>query len=145
MKKLFFLTLIVSLSVNTALSQRRQSASVASEPENFQIGSGCSFTASPGQSSSAPASLSASADAKRIMSDISEAISIIRKNHADGGQLDYNQLTKSLVDSALRTLDPHSNYFDSSEYRDLMEEEQSEYSGIGVAINNYERRSRIDT
>lgn len=55
------------------------------------------------------------------------------------------ELTKSAISSMLRTLDPHSSYFDASEYRDLLDEERSEYSGIGSTIVNYKQNGTLET
>lgn len=71
------------------------------------------------------------------MSDLAEAMEIIRRNQIDGGGIDTNDLTKSAITGALRSLDPHSNYFDAPDFRELLEEQQSEYSGIGATIANY--------
>src|SRR5258708_4015046 len=37
----------------------------------------------------------------------------------------------------LRTLDPHSNYFDKEEFEELQTDQRSEYFGIGASIQNY--------
>jgi carboxyl-terminal processing protease len=45
----------------------------------------------------------------------------------------------------LRTLDPHSNYFDSIEYEELLTDQQSEYYGIGATIANYLKDGKYET
>lgn len=45
----------------------------------------------------------------------------------------------------LQTLDPHSNYFDSEEFNELLTGQQSEYFGIGATIVNYQKDGRYDT
>ena len=37
----------------------------------------------------------------------------------------------------LRSLDPHSNYYDRDEYEELKTDQRSEYFGIGASIQNY--------
>ena len=37
----------------------------------------------------------------------------------------------------LRSLDPHSNYYDREEYEELKTDQRSEYFGIGASIQNY--------
>src|SRR6476620_1292258 len=37
----------------------------------------------------------------------------------------------------LRTLDPHSNFYDREEYEELKTDQRSEYFGIGASIQNY--------
>jgi carboxyl-terminal processing protease len=45
----------------------------------------------------------------------------------------------------LHTLDPHSNYFDSAEFENLLTDQQSEYFGIGASIVNYRKNDVYDT
>jgi len=71
---------------------------------------------------------------KRIVGDMSEMMVIIRSNYATGQTLDAGALSKSALESALNSLDPHSNYFDAADYREFLEEQQSEYSGVGAVI-----------
>jgi carboxyl-terminal processing protease len=47
-------------------------------------------------------------------------------------------MTGLAMDGALRSLDPHSNFFSPDEWRDMLEEERSGYTGIGATIANYE-------
>src|SRR5262249_2331490 len=35
----------------------------------------------------------------------------------------------------LRTLDPHSNFFDPRDYKSLMEEQKGSYSGVGMTVS----------
>jgi carboxyl-terminal processing protease len=74
----------------------------------------------------------------RILSDFEEALEIIKSKHV-GGTADTAELTKSAISGMLRSLDPHSNYFDPAEFRDMLDEQNSEYSGIGSTIINYPR------
>ena len=45
----------------------------------------------------------------------------------------------------LRSLDPHSNYYDREEYDELKTDQRSEYFGIGASIQNYLRGDQADT
>ena len=45
----------------------------------------------------------------------------------------------------LRTLDPHSNYFDKEEFDELKTDQRSEYFGIGASIQNYLIGESVDT
>ena len=46
---------------------------------------------------------------------------------------------------ALRSLDPHSNYFDQAEWKDLLDEQRSGYTGIGATIANFDKGGVTDT
>jgi len=45
----------------------------------------------------------------------------------------------------LRTLDPHSNYFDKEEFDEMKTDQRSEYLGIGASIQNYSVGDSVDT
>ena len=118
-----------------------QSVKKLPEAEPFRISGGSSFSASrvspanySGQYPNAPAGIAA---------DVSEALKIIRNNHVAGDKLDYAEVINSSITAMLRTLDPHSNYFDAAEYGEMLTDQRSEYSGIGATIANY-RRGGID-
>lgn len=141
MKKLFVLVSVICVFGAAAYSQAPISQLPEIEP--FKIAPGSSFSASGShpRTSFDPHDTSRS----KIVTDFSEALAIIRKNHVDGRTLDTNEATKSSITAMLRSLDPHSNYMDAAEYRSLLEEQRSEYSGIGATIVNYERNGELDT
>jgi carboxyl-terminal processing protease len=74
-----------------------------------------------------------------------EALGIIRDNYVDGNKLDYNSVFKSTIIGMLRTLDPHSNYYDRKEYEELRTDQRSEYYGIGASIGNQRTADQNDT
>jgi len=45
----------------------------------------------------------------------------------------------------LRSLDPHSNYYDREEFDELKTDQRSEYFGIGASIQSYIRGDQMDT
>lgn len=83
---------------------------------------------------------SGAATTTAIERDVSEALTLIEENYVDGANLNYNETVKSSIIGMLRTLDPHSNYYDRQEFEELRNDQRSEYFGIGASINNW----RID-
>ncbi|MFN2578578.1 MAG: S41 family peptidase, partial [Pyrinomonadaceae bacterium] len=77
--------------------------------------------------------------------DFKEAMGIIRENYIDGNKLDYNNVYKSSMTGMLRTLDPHSSYFDRQEFEELKTDQRSEYFGIGATIQNYSVGDAVET
>lgn len=111
----------------------------------FRIALGRTFSASSVRTAD-PAASSESVEAEsRITTELQEALSIIRQNYVEGSRVDAGGLTRSSIDGMLRSLDPHSNFFDAIEYSQLLEEQQSEYDGIGTFISGYQRGGRFDT
>ncbi len=80
-----------------------------------------------------------------IEKDFEEALRLIQENYVDGRQLDYSQVFKSSILGMLRSLDPHSSYYDREEYEELKTDQRSEYFGIGASIQNYLVRDSVDT
>lgn len=73
-----------------------------------------------------------SAYRQRIAEDFSDAIAVARDNFA--GSLDFNKATKSSITGMLRTLDPHSMYFDRQQWEEFQNDQSSRYYGIGSTI-----------
>lgn len=141
MRKITSFILTVLFIGNTFSSAQTKNVSQIPDSEPFKLERGSSFSAS----TSKPVKPQATTPQANISQDISDALEIIKKNHVNGKNLDYNELIKSSISSMLRTLDPHSNYYDSAEYRDLLDDQQSEYSGIGATIANYKKNGKYET
>lgn len=80
-----------------------------------------------------------------IERDFDEALELIKDNYVEGKKLDYNSAFKSSIIGMLRSLDPHSNYFDRDEFEELKTDQRSEYFGIGASIYNYTVGKDADT
>jgi carboxyl-terminal processing protease len=72
-----------------------------------------------------------------IEKDFNEAIRVIQENYVESQKVDYNAAFKSSIVGMLRSLDPHSNYYDRDEFEELKTDQRSEYFGIGASIQNY--------
>jgi carboxyl-terminal processing protease len=86
-----------------------------------------------------------SPEAIRIERDVNEALKLISEQYVDGQKLNYNDVFKSSIIGMLRSLDPHSNYYDRAEFEELKTDQRSEYFGIGASIQNYIRGDQADT
>ncbi|HZH32172.1 MAG TPA: S41 family peptidase [Pyrinomonadaceae bacterium] len=80
-----------------------------------------------------------------IEEDFAEALSIVQENYVDGVKIDYNAAFKSAIIGMLRSLDPHSNYYDSKEFEELQADWRSEYYGIGATIGDRTIGGQTDT
>ncbi|HMT07684.1 MAG TPA: S41 family peptidase [Pyrinomonadaceae bacterium] len=75
----------------------------------------------------------------KIATEILEAEELIRKQHIDGKKVTFQSMTRSALVGALKSLDPHSDFYDADEWREFLEEEESTYAGIGTTIATYTR------
>src|SRR5882672_9842736 len=74
--------------------------------------------------------------ADRIESDYQEAISTVEEKYA--GDIDYEKATQAAIQGMLFTLDPHSVFFSTTEFRKLKEDQASSFYGIGVQIQRHD-------
>src|SRR4030095_9101640 len=68
----------------------------------------------------------------KIENDYSEAIELVEQNYV--GDIDYEKATQAAIQGMLFTLDPHSIFFPSNEFRKLKEDQASSFVGVGVQI-----------
>lgn len=80
-----------------------------------------------------------------VQRDFDEALKVIEAQYVDGRKLNYNDVFKSSIIGMLRSLDPHSNYYDREEFDELKTDQRSEYFGIGASIQNYLHGEQADT
>src|SRR5205814_3191834 len=90
----------------------------------------------PVVSSNAAISAAEKFEADRIENDYREAISTVEENYA--GEVDYEKATQAAIQGMLFTLDPHSVYFPSNEFKKLKEDQSSSFYGIGVQIQRHD-------
>lgn len=102
--------------------------------EPFSISTGSTFSASGGS----PGMRTLGGKGAQIAADFREAQELILRHHVRGAKLSSGTLTKIALDKMLRTLDPHSNYYDVLEWKEMLDEQRSGYTGIGATIASFE-------
>ena len=114
--------LLLTLSFQTfVFAQSGSSSALASKPNTEKIATTTNRQPVTGET---------------IESDMSEALTVIQDNYVDGKKLDYNEVFKASIEGMLRSLDPHSNYFDAKETEQFRTEQSSRYFGIGASIGD---------
>ena len=58
----------------------------------------------------------------------------VRQEYVDGDKLTYQDLIHGALKGMLGTLDPHSEFMDGSKYKDLKDDTQGEFGGVGIVI-----------
>jgi carboxyl-terminal processing protease len=71
-------------------------------------------------------------DQYRIFSEVLEKV---RQDYVDGENLTYKELIQSALKGMLNSLDPHSEYMVPTAYKELKDDTQGEFSGIGIVVN----------
>jgi carboxyl-terminal processing protease len=148
MRKLFSFILVFFICGNVTVLPQAKEKNVSQLPEiePFKITQGSSFSASSSTAAKKDSTLEARENQRIVAAqDYASALEVVRKHYVGGNRLDYSELTKSAITSMLQTLDPHSNYYDSAEYEELLTDQQSEYFGIGATIANYSKDGKVET
>lgn len=69
---------------------------------------------------------------KEFLSAFTEALDVIQQNYA--GRVDPDKLVYGAIKGMLRSLDPHSSFFDPGEFAGLREDQHSLYYGLGIRV-----------
>ncbi len=80
-------------------------------------------------------------DLKSSIKSFTKVYDIVDQNYADKLSADKG-IYKGAIPGMLRTLDPHSNFFDPKEFAGLREEQHGMYYGIGMLIGPQPRTGR---
>ena len=146
-----YLLILVSIAAGQTIAQGNTPLNPAADP--FSIKRGSTFAASggngggsgggSGNANGGPAE--AGERLSKIAADIREAEAIISGNYVDARSVTNSELTKSALGGMLRSLDPHSNFYDAAEWKDLLDEQRSGYTGIGATISNFDNSGLTDT
>ena len=62
-----------------------------------------------------------------------QGFSLVEQNFADPVSAD-KAIYKGAIPGMLRTLDPHSNFFDPKEYQVMREDQKGHYYGVGMQV-----------
>ena len=76
----------------------------------------------------------ASDDAYEQMNLLTRSLLLIRHNYVDASKTTYSNLITSALNGMLSSLDPYSQFLEPTEYRDLKEDTQGSFGGIGIQI-----------
>src|SRR5450755_4584309 len=79
------------------------------------------------------AAASQSEDLDQDVRSFGKALSLVEANFADKVSADKT-VYKGAIPGMLRTLDPHSSFFDSREYKLMREEQKGHYYGVGMQV-----------
>ena len=59
----------------------------------------------------------------------------VRKDYVDGGKLTYQDLVYGALKGMLNTLDPHSEFMEPEKYKELQNDTQGAFGGLGIVIS----------
>jgi len=140
-----FLSFACAFCIFAVVSASSQSVQTSGIADPFTIDRGSSFSASTTKPSVTLGMTPPTAARTKIVSDIQQALDVIKGNYVGSSHLNDGELTKSSIGGMLAELDPHSSYFDPLEFSELLGEQDSEYSGTGSTITNFSKNGSLET
>ncbi|HYY31269.1 MAG TPA: S41 family peptidase [Chthoniobacterales bacterium] len=63
------------------------------------------------------------------------ALQLIRQDYVDATKTGYKDLTYSALRGMLASLDPHSQFMEPSDFKDMEDETRSEFGGLGIVVS----------
>src|SRR5437773_10813287 len=64
-----------------------------------------------------------------------KAVQLIRQDYVDGDKTSYHNLITAALKGMLGSLDPHSQYMDPNDFRDMQEDTLSRFNGLGIEVS----------
>jgi carboxyl-terminal processing protease len=64
-----------------------------------------------------------------------KAIELIRQDYVDGTKTSYHDLITAAMKGMLSSLDPHSQFMDPNDFRDMQEDTRSRFNGLGIEVS----------
>src|SRR4029079_11709732 len=71
-------------------------------------------------------------DADTAIKHFSKILGLVEENYAD--EVDSDKAVYGAIDGMLRTLDPHSKFFDPKAFNALREDQRGKYFGLGISV-----------
>jgi carboxyl-terminal processing protease len=105
------------------------------------VGPGAGTVSAAPQAAQRNASATSDEDLKASIESFTKIYDLVDQNYSDKLSSD-KAIYKGAIPGMLRTLDPHSNFFDPKEYAGLREEQHGMYYGIGMLIGPQPRTGK---
>jgi carboxyl-terminal processing protease len=69
------------------------------------------------------------------ISILAKAVQLIRQDYVDGNKTSYHDLITAAMKGMLASLDPHSQYMDPNDFRDMQDDTRSRFNGLGIEVS----------
>jgi len=69
------------------------------------------------------------------ISIFAKAIELIRQDYVDGNKTSYHDLITAAMKGMLSSLDPHSQFMDPNDFRDMQDDTRSRFNGLGIEVS----------
>ena len=83
---------------------------------------------------------SAAADSEDVgysnLTVFTRALQLIRQDYVDQNKVSYKDLMHAALRGMMNSLDPHSQYMEPTDFRDMQDETRSEFGGLGIVVSS---------
>src|SRR5438034_4436882 len=65
-----------------------------------------------------------------------KAVQLLRQDYVDGSKTSYHDLIYAAMKGMLASLDPHSQFMDPEDFRDMQDDTRSRFNGLGIEVSS---------
>src|SRR5437867_10601030 len=69
------------------------------------------------------------------ISIFAKALELVRQDYVDGNKTSYHNLITAAMKGMLSSLDPHSQFMDPNNFRDMQDDTRSRFNGLGIEVS----------
>src|SRR5881296_2816681 len=69
------------------------------------------------------------------ISIFAKALELVRQDYVDGNKTSYHDLITAAMKGMLSSLDPHSQFMDPNDFRDMQDDTRSRFNGLGIEVS----------
>lgn len=69
------------------------------------------------------------------ISVFAKAVQIVRQDYVDGNKISYHDLIYAAMKGMLSSLDPHSQFMDANDFKDMQDDTRSRFNGLGIEVS----------
>src|ERR1700756_3041381 len=69
------------------------------------------------------------------ISIFTKTLELLRQDYVDEGKTSYHDLITAAMKGMLSSLDPHSQYMDPNDFRDMQDDTRSRFNGLGIEVS----------
>src|SRR6266550_1583124 len=69
------------------------------------------------------------------ISIFAKALELIRQDYVDDNKTSYHDLVTAAMKGMLSSLDPHSQFMDPNDFRDMQDDTRSRFNGLGIEVS----------
>ena len=92
------------------------------------------FAGIAGAADPEPATVSTDENGYSEIATFAKAVELIRQDYVDGQKVSYHDLINAAMKGMLSSLDPHSQFMDPDDFKDMQDDTRSRFNGLGVEV-----------